>query len=85
MRKNFSPCVTSYIGLNTTKNFKGSRANVHGRDLGALDVSLNLNSHYVKWCVVSQETKKYDYHMIPIYPQRYVINMSKKYYAFWCS
>lgn len=46
---------------------------------GALDVSVNLNSHYVKWCVVSQETKKYDYHMIPTYPQRYVINMSKKY------
>lgn len=52
----------SYIGLNTTKKFKGFRGNVDNRDFGSLNVSVNLNSHYVKWYEFSQETK----HMITI-------------------
>lgn len=63
----FLPYVTSYIGLNTTKKFLVEMWTT--KILGALNVSVNLNSH-VKWYDVSLETKKYDYYMIPIYPPK---------------
>lgn len=51
----FLPCVTSYIGLNTTKKFLVEMWTTEIS--GALNVSVNLNSH-VKWYEVSMETKK---------------------------
>ena len=52
----FLPCVMSYIGLNTTNKFLVEMWTTE--ILGALNLSVNLNSH-VKWYEVSLETKKY--------------------------